>query len=102
IGASVAKAKPIVEVGENHRRVMGESPGITCELRGAPPVSAGPRNIIQAYGIWAESSFPVFGPVWRVGERRLALTGGRNAVRPAILQAFFAGLMQPCRFGPFP
>src|ERR1035437_6827865 len=47
---------------EHHRDYMGASPGITLRLSGAPPASAGPRNMSQAYGRRAESSFPVFGP----------------------------------------
>jgi hypothetical protein len=38
------------ESWESHRTHMGASPGITLGLPGAPPASAGPHNITQAYG----------------------------------------------------
>src|ERR1035437_2687371 len=64
-------------------RVMGESPDSRAILLGASPAFAGPPNISQAYGQWAEGSFPVFGPLWKTGKRRLALRGGRRTDRPA-------------------
>ena len=42
-------------------RLRRVSPGITLVLPGAPPASAGPRDIAQAYGQGAEGSFPVLG-----------------------------------------
>jgi len=48
---------------------------------GASDVSARPRNISQAHGQRAEGSFPVFGPLWKAGRRRLALS--RRAGLPA-------------------
>jgi hypothetical protein len=76
-------------------RVMGESPGITLILLGALPASAGPRNIGQAYGQQAEGSFPVLGPLWKVGQRRLALSGGQDCP-PCPVGAVSTSLMQPC------
>src|ERR1035437_3314457 len=67
---------------------MGASPGITLGLQRAPPASAGPRNIGQAYGRRAEGSFPVFGPLWKVGKRQWALSGGQRTARPAMYERF--------------
>src|ERR1019366_3291818 len=53
---------------ETRRTRAGHSPGITLRLPGAPPASAGPRNISPAYGERAESRFPGFGPLWRKWE----------------------------------
>jgi hypothetical protein len=66
------------ESWEPYRTHMGASPGITLILPGAPPASAGPRNIRQAYAQRAEGSFPVFGPLWKVAERLRALSGGQD------------------------
>src|ERR1039457_1107029 len=65
-------------------RVMGESPDSHGKLLGAPPAFAEPRNISQAYGKLAEGSFSVFGPLWKVGRRRLARSGGQSTARPAM------------------
>src|ERR1035438_8422279 len=72
-------------------RVMGESRGTRRVLLGAPPASAGPRNISQAYGKPAKDSFPGFGPLRKVGRGRLALSGGRRTVRRAMCKQFPRG-----------
>ena len=69
-------------------RVMGESPDSHGKLLGAPPAFAEPRNISQAYGKLAEGSFSVFGPLWKVGRRRLARNGGQSTARPAMYERF--------------
>ena len=71
------------ESWESHRTHMGDSPGITLRIPGAPPASAGPHNIVQASGKQAKGSSSVFGPLWKVGRRRLALSARQKAVRPA-------------------
>ena len=55
------------ESWETRRAYMGDSRGIALGLPGASSASAGPRNIIQAYGQRAEGSFSVFGPLFRPG-----------------------------------
>jgi hypothetical protein len=70
---------------ETRRRHTGASPGITLILPGVPPASAGLRNTSQAYGQRAIGSFPVFGPLWEAGKRRLALSGGQDP-RPAVYE----------------
>jgi len=52
------------------------------------PTSAGPRNIGQAYGQRAKGSFPVLGPLWKAGKRRLALSNGQRTTRPAKHERF--------------
>src|ERR1035437_6160762 len=69
-------------------RVMGESSAIHGRLLGAPPATAGPRNISHAYGQRAEGSFRVFGPFWKVGERRWALSGRQRTARPDLFERF--------------
>jgi hypothetical protein len=67
---------------------MGESPLPRRVLLGAPPASARPRNISQAYARRAESGFPVFGLLQMAGKRLLALSGRRRAARPARKSGF--------------
>ena len=69
-------------------RVKGDSWDSHGRLLGAPPASAGPRNISPAYAQRAEGSFPVLGPLWKTGRRRLALRGGRRTDRPAMCERF--------------
>jgi hypothetical protein len=52
-------------------------------LQGAPPASAGPRKIIQAYCQQAEGCFGGLGALWKAGQRRLALSGGQGTAPPA-------------------
>ena len=66
-------------------RVMGASPLLRRMLLGAPPASAEPSNISQAYGEAAKRNFPVFGPLCDEGKRRLALSGGKGII-PAIYE----------------
>ena len=61
-------------------RVMGESPLLRRVLPGAPPPPAGPRNISPAYRQWAKGRFPAFRPLWKVGKRRWALSGGQDCL----------------------
>jgi hypothetical protein len=64
LGPHLYKPNRLLERG----RVMGESPLLRRVLPLAPPASVGPCNISQAYGQRAESSFPVFGTLWKVGK----------------------------------
>ena len=73
----------MLEARESHGRLLGP-----------PPTSAGPHNISQAYGRRAEGSFPVFGPLWKVGKRQWALSGGQDCP-PCPVRAVSASLMQP-------
>jgi hypothetical protein len=82
----------------NPRRLMGDSPyprthtgasrGITFSFPGTPPASAGLRNASQAYCRRAEGSFPVLGPLWKVGKQRLALSGEQRTARRAVYEWF--------------
>ena len=69
-------------------RVMGESPDIHERVMGAPPALAGPRNISQAYHKRPKGGFSVAGRRWKVGQRRLVLSGGQSAARPALQKRF--------------
>src|ERR1039458_8178580 len=57
-------------------------------LGGTPP-SAGPSIISRAYGKLAEGSFSVFGPLWKVGRRRLARNGGQSTSLPSLFRQFW-------------
>jgi hypothetical protein len=76
------------ESWETRRTLDTLAPGITLRLPGAPPAFAGPHNITQAYGRRAEGSFPVFGPLWKAGKRRLAPGGGQKTARPPTYERF--------------
>ena len=60
-------------------RVMGDSPDIHGILLGAPPASAGPRNISQACAKPAKGGFPVFG---HLGRSHLKATPKPTASQP--------------------
>jgi hypothetical protein len=64
-------------------RVMGESPGSHGILPGAPPAPARPRNISRAYAQRLRRGFPGSGPLWGLGQRRSALSGGQRTAGPA-------------------
>src|ERR1019366_9479978 len=82
------------ESRESHGTHMGKSPGTILRLLGGQSASAGPRNISQAYGQWAEGRFPMLGPLWKVAKRRLVLRK-RQECRRCPAGAFSAKLMQP-------
>ena len=72
---------------------MGQSWGSDGDLLEALLASAGPRNISQNYGQWAEGSFPVLGPPWKLGQRHssLKLNGGRRITVTAAREADKSG-----------